>query len=809
MIKQFIQHLGLKFLRTEAAELIYECPWCQGQKFYVNSKTGAWQCFHGCGEGHLYQLVKRKLPTLESKEIFKLLEQFGLNHDNPSAKGENVKPPKKDIRWFTGTLREPFDSELVRLCVAKNIDYNILKRLEPKAMKQNSILCLPVYNPQFMPVPCGYIRVHMDGNLIRIKASGKDEKYPVIGNVGLLGLPWLVNQQYDEILFCEGWRDMMAAMTLGYAAVASSAGASSWKNEWLPIFKGKKVIIIMDEDAAGVGGWITQPNGSKIQKKGAALRAATAIVSVAENVKIVRLPFTWQENHGKDLHDYIVRDGHSTEDLNLLLTQAPAYATEAEPSEQGKGVVILPDDHPDTIASAFWQNSKKNDVQHKYNRFDGWSIFYKGKYQRVEDIKEIRLHIRKFITNCWIKKGRGDKAYRVRVKQSSGFIGDILEALAAMPRVHLLPKKKAPCSLDDSLDAEHVIAAKNVLIDISKRPHITHPITEQFYTLNYLTYEYVKGAFPDKWASFLADITMSDIDLMLLLQQWCGYLLLPTLKYQKFLLCVGDGANGKGVFFDTITAALSQQNVSNVPLARFSNPYALFGTYGKLVNMSNENTKDVENNAESIIKEYVAGDKILWEQKYHDAFFAYPTAKLMFATNELPRIKDTTDGIWRRMILVPFEAKFTGDKQNTNLARELQQPDELAGILNWMIEGAEILEKMGKFVEPKKCKNALNKYRDESDSARLFLLEHIEADLDVELHPCQIPCTWLHQQYQKWCDANGYKPKNNVHFGQTLHQMLSVQKSRPWFGTKKINVYLGIRPQQGSEVGEELEKWTA
>jgi len=93
MIKKFIQHLGLKFLRTEGGELIYECPWCASQKFSVNGTTGAWQCFRGCGEGYPYQLAK-KLTTLEPKGIFELLERFGLGTDSPTAARTQTEPPK-------------------------------------------------------------------------------------------------------------------------------------------------------------------------------------------------------------------------------------------------------------------------------------------------------------------------------------------------------------------------------------------------------------------------------------------------------------------------------------------------------------------------------------------------------------------------------------------------------------------------------------------------------------------------------------------------------------------------------------------
>ncbi len=246
---------------------------------------------------------------------------------------------------------------------------------------------------------------------------------------------------------------------------------------------------------------------------------------------------------------------------------------------------ILPDDLADTVATTFKEHSI---VRHLYNRFDGWSIFHRGKYQPVEDVKEIRLHIRKFLSRCRVKQKK--KSIRLK-KQTSGFVTDVVESLASLKGVHLLPSNKAPCSLDKSLDPQYIIAANNVLVDISKRPHTTHPITEKFYTLNYLNYDYIKDAFSNKFAKFLVEITKSDVELMILLQQWCGYLLLPTLKYQKFLLCVGDGANGKGVFFDIVTAALGLQNVSNVPLVRFESTAAIFGTHHQMANMTNESLR--------------------------------------------------------------------------------------------------------------------------------------------------------------------------------------------------------------------------
>ena len=493
------------------------------------------------------------------------------------------------------------------------------------------------------------------------------------------------------------------------------------------------------------------------------------------------------------------------ERLQQLINEAPLF----KPSvPEGVEAIVLDSEDLDEVTAAY---VKQSNVEYKYNSFDGMSIFSGGKYQLVTNIKEVRLHIRKFLARCRILKKKAGLVPLAR--KTNGFISDMIETLCSLLDVHLLPSQKAPCSLDGSLDPQKIIAANNCLISIEEYPFVIYPITNQFYTHNYLEYDYLPNARSELWELFITQICIGDIDMALLLQQWCGYLLMPTLKYQKFLLCAGDGANGKGVFFDTIAVALGKNNVSNVSLVRFIDKHTLFGTYGKLANMSNENTQDLESAAEGIIKEYVAGDKVLWEQKYKDPFFAYPTAKLMFACNELPRIRDDSDGMWRRMMLVPFKAKFTGDECDINMAKKLQEPKELSGILNWMLRGAVSLMVNEEFVKCDAAAKELNEYRDNSNTVRLFLNDNIE--LDKPGGEVQIPCSKLHKWYSDWCAENGFKPKNNINFGHGIFGMFgpihcvqsSVSKSRIWINGKKINVYLGLRPQAGSTVEYELANW--
>jgi hypothetical protein len=220
MLNGLTEYLGLEFIRQEGGELIHKCPWCGAEKLYINAQTGAWQCFHGCGQGHPYQLIAKMKPGTEPKDIYAALERFGLK----DGAGMQAEPPKvkKDINWFRKKLRLPTAEEIERLCMAKGLDKTALAAFEPMVLGQ--IAAIPVWNPAVMDKPCGYLRCHLDGLKIKLK-SGKEEKYPVIGTKGLYGLPQLAKQQYDAIIYAEGWRDALAAIAAGMAATANNCGA--------------------------------------------------------------------------------------------------------------------------------------------------------------------------------------------------------------------------------------------------------------------------------------------------------------------------------------------------------------------------------------------------------------------------------------------------------------------------------------------------------------------------------------------------------------------------------------------------------
>ncbi|MHC4573082.1 MAG: DNA primase family protein [Planctomycetota bacterium] len=318
--------------------------------------------------------------------------------------------------------------------------------------------------------------------------------------------------------------------------------------------------------------------------------------------------------------------------------------------------------------------------------------------------------------------------------------------------------------------------------------------TPEYFTLTKLPYDYDPNAKCEQWAEFLNDVLLSRGDYTLLLQQWTGYLFRPDLREQKFLLCCGEGANGKGVLFEVIGALVGKENCSEVPLSRFSHPFALYGTLGKVVNMTNESSHIISDDAETMLKSFVAGDRLTFERKFKEQLSAYPTAKIMIATNALPRFNDKTQGIWRRILLVPFDKVIPEDEQIKDLADQLKR--ELPGILNWGLEGLRKLQDAGGFTIPENSRQLIEDYRRDADPARAFLLESYRQSHDDR----SVSCKELYEAYRQYCDDNGCKPMSNTTLGQQVKRAFpDVLRTRTGGRGSREYVYQGLVSQGAEE----------
>ncbi len=211
-----------------------------------------------------------------------------------------------------------------------------------------------------------------------------------------------------------------------------------------------------------------------------------------------------------------------------------------------------------------------------------------------------------------------------------------------------------------------------------------------------LPYEFTADATCPRFLEILNQNQENDADRIAILQEWAGYILTPSTDQQKFLVLEGEGANGKSVYLAALQAMIGAENVSNVPLELFEDRFALTNSLGKLLNVSAD-ASEVEKAAEGKLKSLVSGDVMFFDRKGIGGVNAQPTARLVIAANNRPRFSDRSSGIWRRMLLVPWNVKITADQRIAGM----DKPDwwvtagELPGIFWWAVLGLARLRESG------------------------------------------------------------------------------------------------------------------
>lgn len=335
----------------------------------------------------------------------------------------------------------------------------------------------------------------------------------------------------------------------------------------------------------------------------------------------------------------------------------------------------------------------------------------------------------------------------------------------------------------------HSIIVQNGILNLSAvrdgdNEQVLSPHTPTFLSRVRLPYNYDPHATCPEWFSFLETV-LPESDSRQLLQEIFGYCLTYDISLQKFFLFVGSGGNGKGVTLNILSRLLGAENVSAVPLSRFSGRHDLIETLGKLVNITNEVGHRLD---EDILKQYVGGDLMHFDPKHKPSFTARPTAKLVNATNELPYVKDCSDGFWRRLVLVPFNVTIPEDKRDHQLEERLAA--ELSGILNWALAGGRSLYQRRRFQESRTATIARRNWQRNMNPVGQFFEEEVEKSAEGEVGKQEI-----YQQYVDWCFQMGHRPESVHEFHRRLAQRFpSITEQRPRIDVDhRPRMYRGVR----------------
>lgn len=322
-----------------------------------------------------------------------------------------------------------------------------------------------------------------------------------------------------------------------------------------------------------------------------------------------------------------------------------------------------------------------------------------------------------------------------------------------------LPRLKAMLELAQHMLAVHVndldtdkwiLNVKNGVVDLKTGKLLAHNQSRLITKLAPVIYD--ETAECPRFIQFMNDVFDNDKDIIDFMQRLLGYCLTGDTSEQMMSFAYGAmGSNGKSTLMELFMNMIGDYGETTgsdtFTLKRnegIPNDIArLRGARFVKISELKENTKLNE----ALIKQITGQDKLTARFLRQEFFTFMPAFKLMILTNHKPKLTGDDPALWRRITLIPFLQRFTGDRKDKELPDKLSK--EWSGILNWCVKGCLEWQKNG-LCPPDKVQNATKEFQNESD----VITNWMEDCCLVKPH-LQTKSGNLFASFEKWCEENG------------------------------------------------------
>ena len=320
------------------------------------------------------------------------------------------------------------------------------------------------------------------------------------------------------------------------------------------------------------------------------------------------------------------------------------------------------------------------------------------------------------------------------------------------------------------------------------------PLSPDLFSKAYVEYPFEGDRSIAMFRKYL-DRVQPDPENQRMLRQMLGLLLSDETRYETCFAMIGNGANGKTVMLDIMTALVGWKNVCSVQLHRLNERFQTFPLVENKVNICGEMPTDVGVGSlykvEGEFKNFISGGILEAERKGRDVVEARCRARFVFATNSLPTFVDKTNAIWRRLRIIDFPVDLPQKEWDVHLARKIIA-SEMTGILHWALEGLMEIVRDGSVYESQTSASLKQQHRLNCDREKSFLLEACKTDEGVFE-----PKDMLYATYSKWCRYNGRSnPLSKVNFLKRVKeiypQVEECQRTFPPGSNRRVRCLSGI-----------------
>lgn len=323
------------------------------------------------------------------------------------------------------------------------------------------------------------------------------------------------------------------------------------------------------------------------------------------------------------------------------------------------------------------------------------------------------------------------------------------------------------------------IACKNGLLDI--RTKSLTPFTSDIFISNKINAQFDDNCYDESVDKMLNKISCNSVEIRMLLEEMIGYALIPTSKFQKAFILYGDGSNGKSSFLDMVIGLLGETNVSSLSLKELNHNFKLSEITSKMANIGDDISDEYLTDS-SIFKKLVTGEEITVDKKNEQPYKIRNYAKMIFAANNLPSTYDKSNGMIRRLAIIPFNAviKKTDPDYDPFIIDKLTTDNAKSYLLKLGVEGIRRVFENNKFTEPQEVIDMINEYSKENNNVLQFL-DNIEV--------ANKESTVVYDDYKYWCAENGVMNYKIRKFNAEIRSHTNLDLMIEKIGGKTVQIW--------------------
>ena len=330
-------------------------------------------------------------------------------------------------------------------------------------------------------------------------------------------------------------------------------------------------------------------------------------------------------------------------------------------------------------------------------------------------------------------------------------------------------------------DFANYIAFKNGLYNIETDELID--FSPDIVITNKINFDYDPDVYSELVDKTLDKLACSDEHVRMLLEECIGYCFYRRNELRKSFILTGEKENGKSTFLAMIENLLGRENTASLDLKELGDRFKTAELVNKLANIGDDIGDEFIPNP-AVFKKLSSGNPISVERKGQDPFDFSNYAKLLFSANNIPRIKDKSGAVISRLVIIPFDARFSPDDPDFDpyIKYKLIQEEPMQYLINLGIEGLKRVLKNRKFTTSQKVEQALEEYEENNNPILLFFKE----DIKIENEPTNL----IYQKYTEFCLANSFSPMSNIEFSKQVKKHLDFEIINKTIKGKKYRIFV-------------------